>query len=81
MEKNLRFTLYGYAGGPNGRIHAIHDHRIGTGDGRGSISIGSEFMADPNWPATRKGMKAAGEWSLAMNTAEGERIRATRIGG
>jgi hypothetical protein len=78
MKAGLRFTLYGYAGGEDGKIHACHDHRIGTGDSRGSRSVECIYLREPCWPATNKGMREAGAWSFRMNRAEGERIRAAQ---
>ena len=75
MKAGLRFTIHGYAWS-NGMIRATTNHRIGTGDSRGSRSIECIYEREPNWPATRKGADAAAEWSLEMNTMEGGRIRA-----
>lgn len=58
------FNTYGYAMCPEtGRLRAIETERVKESDG--SRVVRSGFMAEgPTWPATAKGHRAAGDWSL-----------------
>ena len=80
MKAGFEFIIRGYAWS-DGKIRATTDHRIGTGDSRGSRSLSLIYEREPSWSVTRKGAEAAAEWSLAMNRTEGARILTAKSPG